>query len=293
MIQVKQKFDLISSRSGQAANIMHISKDELLKYSIPEDDLTQLRSLVMSYIRSRGAGSFVKDKLHEVIVVKMPDYPLNNFTTTEFIPVVNISNQTSEYISDYLSSNAYSLFLYSLVHKELTKHRIFEKDIAEHIINLYTLIMFKYFGKKHGLTGSHNDLVDALKILITIYVYTAIMGEPLNDQLVHRASSRVFSEVGKKLKIDESIKTPNGLFKLLKDNNIMPISANSFISTMITRAGTAEPLAIFEDCSRLFAFILASNVVGSNLYSNFIKKISQKTFDKFVDMGIKNLQRIK
>ena len=290
---VKEKFELISSRSsGQLDNIMDISPNDLSKFEISKDDLFQFQNLALTFIRSKNIGSYVKDRMQFVKVVNMPDYPLSVFLTSNFSPVINISIMKSEYISDFIMSDIYALYLYAIALSQFSKAKIFEESISEPVINMYIIIFMKMFGKKHGLVGSRSHLIDSLKFFVALYVYVGLMGYPFDSKTIHKVDAKFFTNVGENLKIDESIKTITGLFKHLRINNIMPISENSFSTAIINRSGI-ETLPIFEDISRFFAYTLASFTPGSSVFLNFLKKTNQKYAEKLHDIAMKNLQRIK
>lgn len=277
---VKNKFELVYSKDGDVFNVLPIRSHTLEAFKIPNEDTAHLKILATAYGRSRGGTDFVSKNLDACSIVRMEKYPLPAFLTEDGIPVINISILPGKYVSDFSSSDIYALFLYSLLLKIFIIKKPFKKDIEDDITNLFIYVFMKLFGKKHGLLGSYKEKIPTLKSILSLYVNTSMMGNKLDTTLLNKVSNKYFINVDE-LDLSEDITSTIGMLKLIKINDVIPLSENSFSSTIIKLLGVSS-LPVFEDVSRFYATISASSVGGNTIFSSYFKKTNQKLFDKII-----------
>lgn len=277
---VKNKFELVYSKEGEVYNILPIRSHTLEAFKIPSEDIAHLKILASAYSRSRGGTDFVTKNLDDCTVVRMEKYPLPAFITEDGNAVINLSILPGKFVSDFSSSDIYSLFLYSLLLKIFITKKPFKKDIEDDITNLFIYVFMKLFGKKHGLMGSYKDKIPTLKSLLSLYVSSSMMGNKIDSTLLNKVSNKYFIDI-EELDLSEDITTTIGMLRSMKKNDVIPLSENSFSSTIIKLLGVAS-LPVFEDVSRFYATISASSVGGNTIFSSYFKKTNQKLYDKII-----------
>lgn len=286
---VKPSFELIYGKTSKIYNVFPINSKQLDEFKISNEDFFHLKILCTSFARTQSSGDIVLDNINDIIAVRVPSYPLPGFITKDGKGVINLSVLSSEYISDYSSADVYSLFLYVISLKLFITNTPFEKEIENHVTNFIISKFMGLFGKKYGLLGSHKGLIPYMQVIIALYVHTAMMGNELNKEEISKISSRYLVDANE-LKMLNEINTTIGFLKILKYNNIIPISENKFSTTIINIAGVSA-LPLFEDISRFFATILASSVPGNSIFSRFWGKGNRKLYEKIIEIGNINLKR--
>jgi hypothetical protein len=286
---IKDKFELIYGKSGNVYNIMPIRRPTLAPYQISKDDFFHLKILANSVAKTHVSGKLVLDNIDKAMAVRIPEYPLPGFITKDGIAVVNLSVLSSEHVSDYSTSDIYSMFLYAISLKIFATAKPFEKEIENHVAEFIMSKFMSLFGKKYGLTGSHSDLIPHMQVIIALYVHSAMMGYPLDETEINKMSSKFLTDAND-LKNIQNLNTTIGFLRALKTNDIIPLSENKFSTTIINLAGVSS-LPLFEDVSRFFATLLACSVSGNSQFSRYWGKGNRKMFEKLVQIADINAKR--
>ena len=290
---VKNEFELIYKSTGKVYNIVPLSKSTLSAYEISNDDFNHLVSLVKTFnrIKPNIASSVVESQINDIMVVNLHDYPLPGFISREGIGVVNISVLPSVYVTDFSTTEVFALFLYTVALKGFINKRNFKVGMEIPVIEMLFSTFMKFFGKESGLIGSFRGLIPKLRFLINLYVYVSMAGYPLTETLKKKIGAKLYINPSE-LKLDgydfSSIKD---FLQCINDNEIISISENKFSSKMISRVGMSS-LPLFEDFSRFYATIIASNVPGNSQFSFVWRKINVNLYQKIIDIGMKELGRM-
>lgn len=288
-MKIKNKFELIYRTEGEVYNVVPISKSTLSAYQVDKIDFNYLIGLVQAFsrIRNHPTNKFVEAHARECIVVKMDTYPLPGFITNKNIPVINLSVLPVSLLSDYSSSDIFSLFLYSLALRSYIDKKPFTSGEEMLIANMIFSIFMKMFGKKSGLLGAYRDLIPRLKFLITLYAKIGMMGELQDRSTLNKAANLNFVDLND-VKTEYDFRSTIQFLKSINDNSIIPISEYKFSSSIITFAGMTS-LPAFEDMSRFFATMLTSTISGNSQFSYYWSKVNSGLFNKIVDIAMKRL----
>jgi len=291
-MKIKKEFELIYHKgTDRVYNIVPLSKNTLKAYTIDKIDENYLIGLINTYIRMKPnkMGEIVRDNAKKCIVVNMPEYPLPGFLTKNNLPVINLHTLPVTVISDYSPVDIFSLYLYSLSLMIFVKNKSFKDGSEINVGNMLFSIFMKMFGKKSGLIGAFRDLIPTLQFLIMLYVTISMMGKPQNKNLIDKIASKYYRSTDN-IKLDYDFSSIIDLLKSINENKIIAISEYKFSSTVISM-GKMQMLPIFEDISRFYATVLASNITGNTQFNYFIAKTHAPLFKKLTDYAISELKR--
>lgn len=286
---IKKKFELIYGKTGEIYNVLPVKKSTMKGYELSKEDYIHMTMLASAFSRTHKGVDIVSQNIKKVGVVRLDEYPLPGFLTSDGEAFINVSVLPGAYISDYSSADIYAMFLYAICLKAYITKQPFEKDIENHISEFYIQTFMNLFGKKYGLTGSYKNLIPILQGIVAIYVKTGLMGEQLTDDVLNKISNRFYIDV-KDIDIPDDINTTFGFLKSLKTNNVIPLSENKFSTTIINISGVSS-LPMFEDTSRLFATVVASAVPGNSVFSKYWRKKQTKIYEKLMNIGTIAAQR--
>ena len=290
---IKEKFDLIVDSAGHNTyNILPVRSHSLYGSTVDDNDLRYLTGQVSAYVRSRKTvtSDIINKYIKDCLVVRLPEYPLPGTVTADFKPVINLSYLSDVYVSDYNSADIYSMFLYSISLAQFMKHRPFP-DNSEEIISAFIFQIFMVlFAKQSGLTGSYKDLIPALRLLIALYVHVNMYGKQADTSSVTKFASAFYMDPTK-VNLNFDFSSTIDFLHSINKNRIISISENKFSTEIIKKAGMTS-LPLFEDVSRFFATILASDVSGNSIFSHFFAKRNVSFFEKLYGMGLTILNRV-
>lgn len=287
---VKEKFELIYRGTTEVYNVVPLKKSTLKAYEIDKDDRNHLLTLVRSFgrIKQHISSKFVENNMNKILLINLPTYPLPGFIARDGTAVANLSVIPVTLVTDYTSSDIYSLFLYASSLKYYVTKKPFALGTEINIANMIFSIFMKLFGKKSGLIGSFKYLIPKLQFLTFLYISVAFMGLEQNETLIRKIGSTLFVRP-EELKLNYDFRSVKGFLEALNDNEIISISENKFSSMIVGVAGMSS-LPMFEDISRFFATILASDIPGSTSFSGFWSKVNVSLFEKLVYIAVTNLR---
>lgn len=291
-MRVKKEFELVYKTTGAVYNIVPLSNSTLMAYRVSKEDANHLLANAMTYnrIKPHGASKIIEKYMKNVLIINMPEYPLTGFVTTSGQPVINLNPLGSGFITDYTSSDIFSLFLYSIsLWGYITKQAISE-DNAETISNMFFSIFMKSYGKKSGLIGSYSYLIPNLRFLTNLYIYVAFFGKEPTIALKQKIANQLYIKYDE-LKLDYDFSSIKEYLKSINENNIISLSPNTFSTTIINKVGIAS-LPLFEDLSRFYATLLASTVIGNSQFPGYFTKVNTSLFDRLIYNGLNSLSRV-
>lgn len=288
---VKEKFELVYKSTGNVYNVLPLSSGTLKAYEIEKEDKNHLIGLVNTFGRMKPSPltPIIKDNAHKCIIVKMPEYPLPGFATKSGNPVINLSSIPVTLITDYMPTDIYSLFLYSISLAAFVNKKPFKSGVEVNIANMIFSIFMKIFGKKSGLIGAFKDLIPKLQFLIHLYVKVSMMGEIQRPNLINKVASQFYINTNE-MKLDYDFNSVSNFLTAINENNIISISTFKFSSTIVNIAGMAS-LPMFEDVSRFFSTTLASTIPGNTNFSYYWSKVNPGLFQKLNNIAYTNLKR--
>jgi len=289
-VRVKQIFELIYKTTGKVQNVVSLNRGTLKAYEIEKIDFDHIIMLAKSFsrIKQHPASKIIDSEAQKLIIVRMDSYPLPAFVTNKGYGVINLSVLPARNITDYSSSDVYSMFLYTIALKYYISKTPFKLGIESNVAGMIFSIFMKVFGKKAGLIGSYKYLIPKLQFLIYLYVSVSMVGYPNNNSTIKKIGSITYTDPSE-LKLDYDFNNTSDFLKSINDNDIIPLSENKFSSTMINSGGVAS-LPMFEDLSRFFATLLACGIPNSQ-FSYIWAKINTNLYNKLVDMGLRTLAR--
>lgn len=290
-MRIKKKFELIYRASGEVYNVIPLSRSTLSAFEISKSDYDYIVNLVQTFARVKGhiTQNIVINNAKKCVVVKMPDYPLPGFMTTTGLPVVNLSVLPVTMVTDYSLTDMYSMFLYTISLKAYLSNKPFKKGHDINVANMYFSIFMKLFGKKSGLIGAYKDLIPNLKYLIHLYTSCSLMGIEDNSTLRRKISADLYMDPSN-LKLDYDFRSTIEFIKAINSNDIIALSEYKFSSSIVNIAGTPF-LPVFEDISRFFATILASDIPGNSQFSYFWARVNKVLFEKLKSFAYTELKR--
>ena len=290
-MRVKEKFELMYKGDEEVYNVVPIKKSTLSAYQIDKEDAKYLLSLVRTFSRARqfSFSEVVLNKMDKCMVVKIPSYPLPGFVTKEGLNVVNIGVLPATLISDHTPADIYTAFLYTITLGEYFKNKPFTMGNEINISNMFFSIFMKLFGKMAGLIGSFKHLIPRLQYLITLYTYVSFMGVEPTINIKKKIGAMYYVSI-EDLKLDYDFLSIIGLLKSINDNDIISLSENKFSTKIIASAGISS-LPMFEDISRFYATMLASDIPGNTQFSYFWSKVNTNLFQKINYVALRNLYK--
>lgn len=288
---VKDKFELVYKTSGDVYNVAPLASSTLKAYELEKDEYDHLRMMVNSFSKAKRhpASNIVSKELNSLILVKMDSYPLPGFVTNRGQGVVNLSVFPVKMITDYMPSDMFSLFLYTIALKNFINKKPFKAGTEANISGMIFSIFMKLFGKKSGLIGSYGYLIPKLQYLIYLYVSVAMMGLPQNESTKKKIAAITYTDKDD-LDLNYDFKSTSEFLKSINNNNIIPMSENKFSTTIINMGGIAS-LPMFEDTSRFFATLMACGIPNSQFPPTWVK-INPNLYGKLVDISTRMLSRI-
>lgn len=281
---VKDKFELIYSKTGSIENIPNISRETLNKIKISDDNKKYLDILVSGFGNAKGKDDIVLKNLNKCAVVVAPSYPLPGFVTKSGIACVNTSVLTSTFVSDYSAADIYAMYFYTISLKSYIDKTPFRDDIRELVTDYIFATFMKLFGKKYGLIGSYQYLIPNLQGVLALYINAAFMGNNNSPNVIKNISNKYYTNL-EELDLNFDLTKFSGLMKCLKKNNIIPITENVFATTILNVAGVSS-IPLFEDLSRFFATICGSSISGNTVFSSYIKKVNPRSFEKLLYFAV-------
>jgi hypothetical protein len=290
-MKVKKEFELIYGKTGKILNVLPFGQSTLKAFVLPDDEVTYLHNLVKMHVRSKAAvaNNLVEKFYTQCLPVYIDDYPLPGFVIRDGTPYVNIHAINATNISDITPADIYSMFVYSLTMMGFIKADApldkMEGDVAAY---LFAVIM-KFYGKKSGIVGSHEDMIPKLKYLVRLYVHSGMMGFP-DDQISRRRIATSMYSTFDDMDLEYDFSSTEEFLKAINKNHIISISPNTF-SNQIIRTGGVSSLPMFEDAVRFFATIFAGTVSGGRVFSGYWAKIMPKVFDTLYLRGLNHLNR--
>jgi len=287
---VKDRFELIYKTTGDVYNVVPLSTSTLKAYQVMGADLQYLTNLANTYsrIKEHPTSKLVEKESKKCMVVKFPDYPLPGFITRRGAPITNLSVLPVTQLSDYSSSDIYSLFLYTICLDYFINKKPFDLDGEIHISNYLFSVFMNLFGKKSGLVGAFSDLIPKLRFIIRLYVYASMFGGKLDERAINKLANIPINVDPSELNLNFDFRSTKEFLKAINKNNLIPISENKFSTLVINRAGISS-LPLFEDVSRLFATLISSTVVGNRIFSTYWKRVNAPLFDRLVYVGIRSI----
>lgn len=293
-MRVKAEFELIYQTKEKTFNIFPFNENVLKPYMLHKEDQDYLRILSRTQHRIKYFifGEKVMQNLDSIVWINYPSYPLPGFVTKDYKPVVNVAPIGAVLISDFLPADVYSLATYSVLLSYYVKMKPFPKEIEDQISVFYTTVFITMFGKKSGLLGAYKFLIPRLRFLISLYVRKGIMGMSIDEKYLSKLSSFLGVDYKKELNLDFDFSSTVDFLICLNKNKIFNISENSF-STSVINVGGVVSLPIFEDCSRLFATLIAGTIYGNHIFSSFWRKRNKEVFDKMYYYGTNFLKKKK
>ena len=290
-MKVKEKFDLIYQTGSVVYNQTKSPAKSYRQYVINKEDSIHMFELLKGFARNRNhpLGKFLERKFKECIIIDYPEYPLPAFVSSDGITMINIDSFPSKSITDFSPFDIYSIFLYGISLNEFITNKPFKKEIIPHIEAFLFAVFIKLYGKKAGLTGSYRNLIVKIRFLINLYVESGMYGNELNVGLIRKISSELFFDPSD-IKYEYDFSNTTEFLKSIRDNDIIPISENSFSQNIIAR-GKIISLPMFEDISRLFATLIASTIQGNRLFPTVWGKMIPPVFNKLYTFGINALPK--
>lgn len=289
---IKRNFELIYGKRGEAVyNVMPVGKSTLKAFELDKDDLFFVKNLVKVHIRSKNeiGSDIVLKNIDKIKVVRMEKYPLSGFVSKDGQGYINISVLPSSDISDFSTTDAYTLYLYSTCLTKFINSGSIPSDADELISSFLFSIFMKMYRKKAGLTGSYRDLIPKLGFIVWLYTYVGILGNADTPLVRKKIAGNLYTSFDD-LELDYDFKSTEQFLKCLNDNNIVSISVNNFSNQVINYAGVSS-LPMFEDPSRFFSVLISSNIPGSKLFSSYWSKVRPDLFKKVVNKGMMYLSR--
>lgn len=293
-MRVKQDFELVYQTKGKTFNVFPFSESNLKPYILNKEDVDYLKVLSRTQYRIKSTlfGDKVMEDLENIIWVNYSDYPLPGFVTKDYKPVVNVSTLGAILISDFLPADIYAICTYATLLSYYINTKPFPMEIEDQISLFYTSIFISMFGKKSGLLGAYKFLIPRLRFIIHLYVRNGIMGVQIDDKYLNKLASYLGVDYKKDLDLNFNFLSTIDFLRCLNKNKIFNISENSFSTSVINVAGIAS-LPIFEDCSRLFATLVAGTIYGNHIFSSFWRKKNREVFDKMFYYGVNFLKKRK
>lgn len=290
---VKEKFELFYAKDQEVYNVPRLTRSSLSAYQIPKNDFDYLVDLINVYSRTKkhNLGEYVLNNAKKMICVKIDSYPLPGFVTKGGLGVVNLSVLPVEFISDYNSGDIYAMFLYTMCLQSFVRNRPFGNGIEQDVANMLFSIFMKMYGKKSGLIGSYQDLIPRLVFLTQLYCFVSMMGHRQSDDLYHKISSNIYRDVSD-LNLNFDFRSTNEYLRAINENRIIPISGNKLSIELLKYAGISG-LPVFEDMSRFFATMVASNVSGNGQFSFFYYKVNKQLYGKLLNFAYIELKKTK
>lgn len=288
-MKAKEKFELLSGKTGDVYNVLPVKKNTLKAFEVSKEDYVYLQTVFMAYSRGRTENKKLLEHVKSVKITKLETYPLPGYVSKDGEGYINLSVLPSKFTSDYSSPDLYAMLLYSLALKTFINKNPFPDDVENIISEFYIQTYMNLFGKKYGLTGTYKSLIHSMQVILGLYVRCSILGKELNDESISKISNKYYLDANS-LKIDDSIKTTVGMLRLMRSNNILPITENIF-GTNVINVGGMNSLPMFEDGYRLFATIIASSVPGNTVFTKYWRKKQQKIYEKVLTYASDNLIR--
>lgn len=291
---IKKQFELILDSGGSKVyNILPVRSTSMVGVQIEKTDFNYLMGLVDTYVRIRKTptADVIRKNISKCIVAHIPDYPLPGAVTVDGKPVVNLSFLTDKFISDYNNADIYSMFLYSISLSIFMIHKPFQHSTEEMISAFLFSNFMILFGKSSGLVSSYKDLIPSLRLLIALYVHAGLFGKEVDKNVINSFSSKFYMDPSR-LNLDFDFSSTIEFLRSINKNRIIQISENKFSSEIIKKAGVSS-LPLYEDISRFFATIIASDVAGSSVFSHFWSKRNLTFFQKLYDLSLNTVDRYK
>ncbi|MFW6001897.1 MAG: hypothetical protein ACOCQD_01000 [archaeon] len=283
---IKKKFEL--GTGGVVPNIVTMPKSTLKAFSFNKGELEYLQSAALTYSRSKPQeGSKLVEKYYKsCVLVKMPTYPLPGFVTNKGVPVCNLDILGGTLLTDYSSSDIFSIYLYSILLNIYYKNPKRDPHIEEHISAFFFAILMRMYGKKSGLLGAYQKMIPQLRFLIQLYVRRGMIGTTETvDKSINDISRNLYMDPSK-MNLNFDFTSTIDFLRSINTNGIISISEVKFTSDVVSRAGISS-LPIFEDIGRLYATILSSRVPANTVFSSVWKKMHEKIFNKLSEFAFR------
>lgn len=290
-MKIKKKFELVESRTGYVYNIVPLKRGTLKAYEVGKDDYEYLIGLAKTFGRTRGhpTSKIIENHLKNCVIVNLDIYPLPGFVTKTGEGVINLNVLPGKLVTDYNTSDVFSIFLYTIALRTFIVKKAFTPNIESNIAGMFFSMFMKLFGKRAGLIGAYDYLIPKLNFLIWIYAHSGMLGLPLTSTAKAKIASGLM--VGySDLNLDYDFSSITEWFKCINENKILSISRKKFSSLVINIGGT-NSLPIFEDVSRFYATFLASTVPGNTQFTKFWAKTNVPLFNKIVEIALFTLKK--
>lgn len=286
---VKPNLELLGT--GANFNIFTLTEKALEPYRYQQKDIDYMKILIGAYERSKNNefSTLMSKYIDQCIVIDYPEYSLPGSCTENFIPIVNLAPLKATIITDLQPANVYAAFIYTILFTNYAKNKAFKDDMVDTIVLFYFNIFMNMYGKSSGLIGSFSDLVPKLRFLIYLYVNQCLFGNELNDKIINKISAFLAIDKTTIQYTNYDFSSPVGFLRCVKANNIIAISENSF-STAIIKFGGLLSVPMFEDVSRLFSTLLAIDIKGNTIFSNYWSKKSPAIYEKMRFYGMRYIK---
>jgi hypothetical protein len=196
----------------------------------------------------------------------------------------------SDNISDYSTTDMYTLFLYTASLRAFITSNSIPDDADELISSFIFSVFMKMYRKKAGLAGSYRDLIPKLAFIIWLYTYVGMLGHEDTITARRKIAGNLYTSF-EDLKLDGfNFSSITDVLKCLNENGIITTSTNSFSTQVINYGGVAS-LPLFEDPSRFFATLISTTVPGSRVFASYWAKVRPDLFKKVISKGLLYLSR--
>jgi hypothetical protein len=290
---VKKTFELLKG----VPNILHLSREEIDKVSVPKAQRIAFVSLELNQDR---INHYTKDKVMSLVsniklresklhIVTLPDYilPVSYNTTTDGI-VINISPLGLNTITTDKPSvfDLYALLVYGITFRDIASGNIkINERFYQPISNYFYSILMRMFGKMYGLSGTFTYKINELKFMTSMYVLQSFFeqGDSKSKNKASSASSFNYNEIENFESYN--FKTIDGYINALSKSGVMPnINRHLFTATVLNKL-TFSFLPGFEDLARLISILTTADLKSTSIVPTYISKYNEREFHNIIEIS--------
>src|SRR4030042_5783760 len=289
---VKERFKLVTSQ-----NIIQLSKNDILRYSLPKGPtkiasvLQMVEDKVNHFTKARIYRYLSEKALYRTAVLIIPDYPFSvswNAPTNQI--VINLHNFGIDdiYPNNPDPLNLYALMVYGISFSNLANGSvtISPNHYPPMAAFLFTLFI-RLFGKEYGLSTSFSTELSKLYFLLQVYVLASFFEVTGSEAYVKASISSMFDY---KEYIDflnnYDFKDTGHFVACLSDFKIMPGITKTKFSEKFWRYFGVDFLPALEDISRFISIMTCVSIPGSSIVPTYLaKKYNVSEFNKIMEIS--------
>lgn len=289
---VKEKFDLLKG----VDNVLKIPATQLKLIAV--ENGPHKIFVVLELMKSRIAH-YTKDAVFKLIkrldvrknlfIVVLPTYSLSvSYNIPNNGQIINLSpfGVTDIETTKPGPQNLYGLLVYNIVFSDLVSGNFKVTDkYSIPIVNYFTSVLLRLFGKEYGLLGSFSTEIAKLKFITNSYILASFFDitGPAAFKRASAAAGFDHRPIADKL-IKYDFKNINDFILALSELGVMPNLSKHVFTGRVLRQFGFNFLPALEDLSRFIAIIATSDIKGSNVVPTFLHKYNERDYNRVLEI---------